>query len=97
MYVKPTDSPENRPKLSRTERFKKDFKRLDRLMQDRVLTSIEKFLINSRHPALHVKKMEGTSDIWEFRVSDNYRITFRWVGGEVILRRVGTHGILGNP
>ena len=52
---------------------------------------------DSRHPGLQVKKMEGVDDIWEIRVTDNYRITFQFVEGGALLRRVGTHNVLRRP
>ena len=81
----------------RTERFKKDFKRLPAASLERVSKTLERFVSDSRHPSLHVKKMEGAPDIWELRVTDNYRITFQFVQEGVILRRVGTHNVLRQP
>ena len=78
----------------RTERFKKDFKRLPSDIQERIGNALERFVDNPRHPSLHVKKMEGAPDIWELRVSDNYRITFQFVQEGALLRRVGTHNVL---
>jgi mRNA-degrading endonuclease RelE of RelBE toxin-antitoxin system len=83
--------------LLRAERFKKDFKRLPTAIQERTGKALELFLSNSRHPSLHVKKMEGAPSIWELRVSDNYRITFQFVQEGVLLRRVGTHHVLRQP
>ena len=81
----------------RTERFRKDFKPLPAEIQHRTAKALELFLANSRHPSLHVKKMEGAPDIWELRVTDNYRITFQFVQEGVLLRRIGTHNILRQP
>ncbi len=81
----------------RTERFKKDFKRLPSDVQDRVGKALELFASNTRHPSLQMKKMEGAPDIWELRVSGNYRITFQFVPDAVLLRRIGTHNILRQP
>lgn len=83
--------------LLRTERFKKDFKRLPADIQGRVGKVLELFMANSRHPSLHVKKMEGAPDIWELRVTDNYRVTFQFVQEGALLRRVGTHNVLRQP
>ena len=83
--------------LFRTERFKKDFQRLPSDVQGRAAKALELFVANRRHPSLHVKKMEGTPDIWELRVSDNYRVTFQFVQEGVLLRRIGTHDLLRRP
>ncbi len=81
----------------RTQRFKKDFKHLPVEIQERVGKTLERFMSDARHPSLHMKKMEGAPDIWELRVSDNYRITFQFVQEGVLLRRVGTHNVLRQP
>jgi len=41
--------------------------------------------------------MEGVRDIWELRVTDNYRVTFQFVQEGVLLRRIGTHNVLRQP
>lgn len=83
--------------IFRTERFKKDFKGLSVEVQERAFKTIRLFVSDSRHPSLHAKKMEGVSDIWEMRVSDNYRITFQYIEEGVLFRRVGAHDILRTP
>ena len=83
--------------LLRTERFKKDFQGLPSDIQSRTEKALALFMANRRHPSLHVKKMEGTRDIWELRVTDNHRITFQLVQEGALLRRVGTHNILRQP
>lgn len=83
--------------ILRTERFRKDFRRLPVEAQERLGRALEQFVANPRHPALRVKKMEGAPNIWEPRVSDNHRVTFEYCEGGVILRRVGPHDILRRP
>ncbi len=83
--------------LLRTERFKKDFKRLPREIQTRTAKALELFLSNPRHPSLCVKRMEGTPNIWELRVTQNHRITFQFEQESILLRRIGTHDILKLP
>ena len=83
--------------LFRTERFKKDFKRLPNDIQEKLPKILELFVSNTRHPSLQVKKMEGVRDIWELRVTQNYRITFQHVQEGILLRRIGTHDVLRQP
>lgn len=71
----------------RVERFKKDFTRLPRDIQEKLPTILERFAINPRHPSLQVKKMEGVREVWELRVTQSYRITFQFVQEGVLLRR----------
>ena len=53
---------------------------------------------NPRYPSLQVKKIKATKDIWEARVSLDYRMTFQIVSGYYILRNVGHHDpALKNP
>lgn len=80
-----------------TEPFKRDFGRLPDEVQGRVQKVLDFFALSSRHPSLHAKRMEGYSDIWELRVSDNYRITFQFVREGALLRRIGTHHVLHQP
>ena len=80
-----------------TEPFKRDYKHLSSEIRERTNQALKRFSADSRHPGLHVKKMEGGKDIWEIRVSENYRVTFQFVKEGVLLRRVGTHNILRQP
>jgi mRNA interferase RelE/StbE len=80
--------------ILRTERFKKDFKRLTADVQDRLEKVLEMLFSNPRHPALRVKKMQGAPGIWELRVTDNDRVTFQLLDEGVLLRRIGTHDLL---
>ena len=83
--------------LFRTERFKKDFKKLPGEIQGRVGKTLDFLTTQPRHPSLRTKKMEGASDIWEVRVSENYRITLQFVQEGILLRRIGTHNVLKLP
>ena len=80
-----------------TEPFKKDYQHLPLEVREKADQALRRFSANSRHPSLHVKKMEAAKDIWEIRVTDNYRITFQFVREGVLLRHVGTHNILRQP
>jgi mRNA-degrading endonuclease YafQ of YafQ-DinJ toxin-antitoxin module len=60
--------------------------------------AIHRMLESPRHLSLQMKKMQPKQrGIWEARVTQGYRLTFR-VDGEVItMRRVGTHDLLRTP
>ncbi len=80
--------------INRTNTFKKGYKKLHPDIQkitDRKLLLFEK---NPSHPSLAVKKMKGTKDIFEAKITDNYRFTFCIQEGVYILRYIGTHNIL---
>jgi len=84
-------------KIFWTSRFKKDFKALPSKIQKRFENTPELLLANRRHPSLYAKKMEGIPAICEFRVTDDYRVTFQNYREGVLLRRIGTHDVLRNP
>jgi len=83
--------------VERSERFKKSYRKLPREIQERVKKTLLLFSEDPRHPSLQNKKMEGTDEIWELRVTQGYRITYEKIPGGVFLRRVGTHDVLRNP
>jgi mRNA-degrading endonuclease RelE of RelBE toxin-antitoxin system len=83
--------------IQTTRRFDKDYAALPEEARDAVDSKLALFLSNSRHPSLRIKKMEGTKDIWEMRITINYRITFQVIEDTAVLRRVGTHDVLKRP
>lgn len=84
-------------RFERTERFKRDFQALPEPIQRRAEKQLALFLKNPRHPSLRIKKMQGTQNLWEGRITKSYRFTFQIRDDACILRRIGTHDILGTP
>ena len=74
--------------------FKTDYRRLPREIQSQVDRAIVLLQRNPGHPSLQVKKIRGTKDVWEGRVTRASRFTFDWEGNVITFRRVGTHNIL---
>ena len=81
----------------RTDRFKKDYKKLPSKIRLKLPEVLRFFEQSKRHPSLHVKKMEGVDGIWELRVTAHYRVTYQHHEEGVLLRRIGTHDILKTP
>ena len=81
-------------KIFWTLRFERDFLLLPAILQKRVEKTLRLLETGSRHPSLHAKKIRGTDDVWEARISLSYRITYQTSGDNLVLRRVGTHYIL---
>ncbi len=75
-------------------RFKRLFRKLDPSVQQQVKDTLADLQKNPIPPGRRVKKMEGHKDVWEARVNDNFRLTFKIEGDTAILRNVGTHDIL---
>jgi len=84
-------------KLLTTSSFDADYTSLPKSVQQLARKKLELFVANMRHPSLRVKKMEGPRNIWEGRITRNYRFTFQTEGDVCILRRIGTHNILKTP
>lgn len=80
-------------KIRRTESFLKDYRSLSLEIQKRVDKQIVLLVTNLKHPSLKMKKLKGT-DKFEIRITKSYRMTLRYDGHLLELRRVGTHDIL---
>jgi mRNA-degrading endonuclease YafQ of YafQ-DinJ toxin-antitoxin module len=84
-------------RYTRTNRFKRDYKRLEpgvqKVLEKKLLLLIE----NPSYPSLRTKRVRKTRDIWEVSLTKQYRITFQVFQDEIVLRRVGSHRILQNP
>jgi mRNA interferase RelE/StbE len=75
-----------------TEHFAKCYKNLPLSVQAQVDKQLSLLLEDPKHPSLRVKKMQGTKgEIFEDRISKNYRFTFQIEKDTYILRKVGPH------
>lgn len=84
-------------RLYPTEKFKKQYQKLPSVIQETVNKQLDFLLKNPQHPSLNIKKMNDPRDIWEGRVTHNYRFTFQIEGDLYILRTIGTHDTLKKP
>lgn len=84
-------------KLEFATSFEPDYRSLPRQLQATLEKKLGMLLVNSRHPSLRVKKMEGFAGIFEARFSKGYRFTFQKVEYGYFIRRAGSHDILRNP
>jgi mRNA interferase RelE/StbE len=78
-------------KIARTENFKKAWHKLTGEQKTLAKKAIVHLLADMRYPALRVKKIKGTGDIWEARVSISMRMTFQIDAETIILRNIGHH------
>ncbi len=79
-------------RLERTERFKRAYKKLSQQEQEQFKKALSNMLQHgARYPGLHVKRIKGTRDIWEARVSRGCRMTFEIGGDRLTLRNIGEH------
>ena len=84
-------------KIFLSKSFEKDYKSLSLSFQRILDKQLEFLLENFRHPSLRIKKMEGSRNIWEGRITKDHRFTFEIVGQIYYMRRAGNHKILNNP
>jgi mRNA interferase RelE/StbE len=85
-------------RLQYTQRFERAYVGLEASEAARAAKAISLLAGDSRHPGLRVKKVQGTSDIWEARSSHSLRLTFEIHEDLLILRNVGPHDrVLKNP
>jgi mRNA interferase RelE/StbE len=79
-------------KLILTERFRKSALELGPEIRAKLRKQIGLLASEHRHPSLRVKKIKGTSSIFEARLDRDFRFTFEFgEGREIILRVVGPH------
>lgn len=80
-----------------TATFIRLYKKLPQELKERAKKALGLLQSNPSHPSLVHKKMSGQTDIYEIRVSDNYRITYQKIDDTAVLRKIGTHDLLRNP
>jgi mRNA-degrading endonuclease YafQ of YafQ-DinJ toxin-antitoxin module len=78
-------------RIARTENFKKAWQQLSNEQKALGRKAIENLVADMRYPALRIKKIKGTADIWEARVSRSVRMTFQLEGDTILLRNIGQH------
>ena len=83
--------------IEATETFIRLYKKLPEEIKTKAKKSLEFLASNPSHPSLGHKKMAGQNDIFEIRVSQNYRLTYQRVGDTAYLRKIGTHDLLRDP
>ena len=83
--------------IETTVTFVRLYKKLPDELKERAKKALELLQSNPSHPSLGHKKMSGQTDIYEVRVSDNYRITYQKIENVAFLRKIGTHDLLRNP
>lgn len=78
-------------KISRTNVFKIDYKKLPKTTQNKFDSKIRLFMNDINHPSLRVKKMKGYKNRWEASIDMFYRFTFEIHSDHYLLRRIGPH------
>jgi len=76
-------------RLILTERFRRAYRSLSSQDRKRVQKALRLMAEDLRYPGLRVKRVQGTTKIWEARAGRSIRLTFEVEGTDLILRNVG--------
>ena len=80
-----------------TERFQKHYKYLTKIEKKQFKNKLALFSENPMHPSLRVKRIQGTSDLFEFSVNMDIRVIWVYEGESLVaLVDIGHHDILRN-
>jgi mRNA-degrading endonuclease RelE of RelBE toxin-antitoxin system len=69
-------------KIYVTPKAKRDYADLSARLQRAIDKQLDFLILNIRHPSLRAKKYDEANDVWQGRVTDDYRFYFRIVGDE---------------
>lgn len=75
----------------RSEKFKKNFKKLPLVIKEAFYKQAEYLLKDIRHPSLHAKKYDETIGLWQARVTRDWRFYFLIQDDTYILTHIGSH------
>ena len=80
-----------------TPSFKKRLDKKTHAQAGAIMECIHRLENNPNHPGLHRHRVQGTRDIWQARVDQGNRLTFRYEGDVVVLLNHCNHDVLRNP
>ena len=83
--------------IERTDKFKKEYKKLPEDIKKAFKIQFNKFMEHPSHkfhPSLRIKRVQGTTNIFEMPI----RMTWQYTEDGVLLRNIGKHDkTLSNP
>ena len=83
--------------IEATATFLRLYKKLPGEVKARTKKALKLLVSDPHRPPLEHKKMAGQEDIFEVRISKNYRLTYQKIQNIAYLRKIGTHNLLRNP
>jgi len=81
-------------KLTYTNRFEKDYKKLPSQIQKRTDQKFRYLVKDISHPSLRVKRIQKYQAFFEGSITKDYRFVFEITPEGYILHRVGKHDVL---
>jgi mRNA-degrading endonuclease RelE of RelBE toxin-antitoxin system len=83
--------------IVQTRRFQEEFAALPPTIKERARKQLALLLTSPKHHSLFLKKLKGYENMWEGRITQQYRFTFSVTGDTYTLRRIGPHDIERHP
>jgi mRNA-degrading endonuclease RelE of RelBE toxin-antitoxin system len=83
--------------IEATHTFLRLYRNLPEDIKQRTKKALKLLESNPAHLSLGHKKIAGQEDIFDVRISKNYRLTYQKVGDTAYLRKGGTHDLLRRP
>jgi mRNA-degrading endonuclease RelE of RelBE toxin-antitoxin system len=80
-------------KIRRTDRFKKDYRKLPKDIQERLDEKLRFLLRDPWHPSLRIHKVRGVEGLRAFGVTMQCRVPFEIEGEHYVFLAVGPHRI----
>jgi mRNA-degrading endonuclease RelE of RelBE toxin-antitoxin system len=74
-----------------TARARRDFDGLSPQIKTRVRKQFDLLSDNLRHPSIQAKKYDEGNDIWQGRITRDYRFYFQIIGDEYLIIRIIPH------
>ncbi len=74
-----------------TERADRDYAGLPVNVRKAFAKQLRFLLANLRHPSLHAKKYDETTDVWQARVTKSWRFYFKIEGDEYVIISIIPH------
>lgn len=71
--------------------FMRSYRQLSPTLQLQVDKQIRLLRQNPHHPSLRTHKRRGEGDVWQARITGNYRLFFTMEGDTISLLTVGPH------
>lgn len=87
--------------IKRTDKFKREYKKLPNNIKELFKKQFIRFMEHPYaefHPSLRIKRIQGTSNIFEITITMDIRVTWQYIDGGILLRNIGKHDrTLNNP
>ena len=78
-------------KLRFTAKADKDYARLPKAIRKAFGKQLQFLLTNLQHPSLHAKKYSESMDVWQGRVTKDWRFYFKVEGEEYVILSIIPH------